>query len=165
MRRFTALLEMVLIFFPKKFLSTDADSSSEKLPRKSRAWFLAKRTDLLPSPLICMRVGGRWSPSYLQESPKLERDAYVSSVSYPARRRENRDQPAAKDSPRHQRHRYSIATLPPMCRCTYIPPLVGRRVPCPTRVDNVSLVGHGTIKRRVTHRTIENLLKPSTATG
>lgn len=110
-----------------------------------------------------MRVGGRWSPSYLQESPKLERGVVCP---FPARRRENRDQPAAKDSLRLQLHRrYSAATFPPTCRCTYTPPLVGRRVPCPTRVDNVSLAGHGTIRRRVTHRTIRNFPKPSTATG
>lgn len=59
-----------------------------------------------------------------------------------------------------------IPMFPPTCRCTCTPPPVGRRVPCPTGVDNVSLVEHGTIRHQVTHYyTIGNFPKPSTTTG
>lgn len=156
----------------------------KEIPQTHRRRFLLE-SEQVPTKIACMvpretyRFTSKPFDMYARRRPlvselftgvsKIGTRTCSSASPFPARRR--RAKIVTSRPRRIPRDFNSTDAIPPRRSlrrvvALYIPPpLVGRRVPCPTRVDNVSLAGHGTIRRQVTHRAIGNFPKPSTATG
>lgn len=142
--------------FRKKFHSIGAESSSEKLPRKSPRMvpretyrFTSKPFDMYARrrPLVSelftgvSRIGTR---RVIRLTRSRERDTAKIVTSRP--RRIPCDFNSTDTTPPRRSRRRVVALTP------HLPSRTGTaRVPCPTHVDNVSLAGDGTIRRRVTH--------------
>lgn len=121
-----------ILIFSKKFLSIGADSSSEEVATKI-ACMVPRETYRFTSKPFDMYARRRplVSELFTGVSKIGTRRVRVIRLALPRETpRENRDQPAAKDSLRLQQHRrYSAATFPPTCRCTLYP--TSRRTPSP----------------------------------